>query len=294
MVRPASPDHRTVKQKHPFAIKSWRSALILFSSYLGVLLIGYFDFKTGPEFAFSLFYLIPIMIVVWRGKGRAAMVLAFFSALVMAFSGLLSGEIYSSPLVPAWNMIVSLGFFVIVVILGTGYKKDLELQRSLARTDPLTGVANTRYFFERGAVEIERSLRFKRPLSLAYVDVDDFKKVNDTFGHERGDALLSCLANIVRKRVRAYDVVARIGGDEFVVLLPETPAAHARAIGGKIRSAMSECGPRCGIAVTFSIGIATFTTPPPSIHEVIKAADDLMYVAKSKGKNSLECRVFGA
>jgi diguanylate cyclase (GGDEF)-like protein len=124
--------------------------------------------------------------------------------------------------------------------------------------------------------------------------VDDFKKVNDTFGHERGDALLRCLAGIVRKRVRAYDLVARLGGDEFVVLLPETPATHARTIAGKIREAMSECGPRCGIAVTFSIGIATFTTPPPSIHDVIKAADDLMYIAKTKGKNAVECRVFGA
>jgi diguanylate cyclase (GGDEF)-like protein len=278
----------------PFSIKFWRSAFILFSCYLGVLLIGYIDLKTGFEFSFSIFYLIPIMIVLWQGQSRAALVLAFFSAMVMAFSGLLSGEIYSHPLVPAWNMVMYLGFFVIVVIFGTSYKKDLELQRSLARTDPLTGVANTRYFFERGAVEIERSLRFKRPLSLAYVDVDFFKKVNDTFGHQRGDVLLKCLATIVRKRVRAYDLVARLGGDEFAVLLPETPATHARVIAEKIRTAMSECGPRCGIAVTFSIGIATFTTPPPSIHDVIKAADDLMYVAKKKGKNAVECRVFGA
>jgi diguanylate cyclase (GGDEF)-like protein len=273
--------------------KRWRSALILLGCYLGVLLIGYVDLKTGFEFSFSIFYLIPIMVAVWRGKKWAALVLSIFSAMVIAFVDLSSGQSYLNAFASSWNMLIHLGFFVLVVVLGSGYKKELEKQRNLARTDPLTGVANTRYFNERGTVEIERAGRFKRPISLAYVDVDDFKKVNDTFGHERGDVLLTCLAGIVRKRVRAYDLVARIGGDEFVVLLPETPANHARVIGNKIRDSMSECGPRCGISVTFSIGVATYMTPPPSIHDLIKAADDLMYKAKASGKNAVECRVFG-
>jgi diguanylate cyclase (GGDEF)-like protein len=274
--------------------KRWRSALILLGCYLGVLLLGYVDLKTGVEFSFSIFYLIPIMVAVWNGKKWAALVLSIFSAIILTAVDLLSGQVYFNTLIPVWNMLMHLGFFILVVVLGTGYKKELEEQRNLARTDPLTGVANTRYFNERGTVEIERAGRFKRPISLAYVDVDDFKKVNDTFGHERGDVLLTCLAGIVRKRVRVYDLVARIGGDEFVVLLPETPANHARAIGNKIRDSMTECGPRCGISVTFSIGIATYTTPPPSIHELIKAADNLMFIAKKGGKNRVECRVFGA
>lgn len=166
-----------------------------------------------------------------------------------------------------------------------------EAQR-LSITDGMTGVWNRRYLNMRLAQEVERSIRFRRPLSLLLLDVDKFKAINDRYGHQRGDAVLIELAHRVVRAVRGQvDTVARLGGEEFVLILPETPSEGASIVGRKILDAVSSepfgVEGEDPIWVTVSIGCATFpqhgTTPQP----LLRAADFAMYEAKNRGRNRL-------
>ncbi len=169
---------------------------------------------------------------------------------------------------------------------------DLAEQARLALTDHLTGAANSRSFHEIAGREIERQKRFGRPLSIAYLDLDNFKAVNDTHGHETGGALLRGVAAVLKANTRATDVVARLGGDEFAVLFPETDEAAARAAAEKLRAALQEWMRGGGHLVTVSIGVATFAAPPAGVKEMVTLADELMYNAKRGGKNRVAGRQY--
>lgn len=164
-------------------------------------------------------------------------------------------------------------------------------QQILAITDSLTGLYNRRKFLETVANEIKRSQRFNRPLSILMIDLDHFKKYNDTYGHQKGDELLSGLALRLRKSLREYDTLARYGGDEFVLLLPETDVQVAREIAERLVSAVREMKVSVtetdGIPIylTISIGVASFPTHAGELQALIKAADQALYQAKEAGRN---------
>src|SRR5439155_410830 len=129
--------------------------------------------------------------------------------------------------------------------------------------------------------------RYRHAFSVVYIDLDEFKLVNFRLGHEAGDAVLRSVARGLTGVVRASDVVARIGGDQFVVLLPEAGAAAARLTAEKLRQALSAVVPAHGWRITASIGVATFLVPPESVDALLAAADRLMYQAKQTGKNTV-------
>jgi len=161
--------------------------------------------------------------------------------------------------------------------------------RLLSVTDALTGLANYRAFRERLATEFERSIRFGRPLSLAIVDIDWFKQINDRFGHQRGDAVLAELGARMSASTRAaIDLVARYGGEEFAVLLPETGSAGARAVAEKIRLSVAQT-PFAGrdehLHATVSVGFATFPEHAGDPDALIQSADLALYEAKRDGRN---------
>ena len=160
-------------------------------------------------------------------------------------------------------------------------------RRAAARRDGLTGARNARAFYEVAEAEIARARRYTHPFSVAYLDLDDFKLVNDRLGHLAGDAVLRSVARALSGVVRSSDVVARLGGDEFVVLLPEASAAPARLATEKLRGALAEVVPAHGWRMTASIGVATFLVPPESVDELLAAVDRLMYRAKQAGKNGV-------
>src|SRR5205085_1549573 len=160
-------------------------------------------------------------------------------------------------------------------------------ERQLARSDALTGAPNARAFYEVAEAEITRARRYAHPFSVAYLDLDDFKLVNDRLGHLAGDAVLRSVARALSGVMRASDVVARLGGDEFVVLLPEASAAPARLATEKLRGALADVVPAHGWRMTASIGVATFLVPPESVDELLGAVDGLMYRAKQGGKNGV-------
>jgi len=156
-----------------------------------------------------------------------------------------------------------------------------------AVTDELTGLANRRSFRETLELELLRAERFQNPLSLVFADLDDFKRVNDQFGHQAGDDVLCAFAEVLRGRIRGVDLAARLGGEEFAVLLPETDAAGAEALAESLRSAVAGLALRLGssdVRVTASFGVAAF----PQTHtadELMTSADLALYAAKRQGKN---------
>jgi diguanylate cyclase (GGDEF)-like protein len=162
-----------------------------------------------------------------------------------------------------------------------------QLER-LAMTDELTGLANRRSFFIQGNEEIKRARRYKTPLTLLMLDIDGFKNVNDTYGHETGDAVLQCIANTLQENCREVDVAGRLGGEEFGILLPNTKAADAATLAERLRQAIeSQACSAQGIqmSVTASIGVAAYSEEALNLDALLRRADTAMYQAKRLGRN---------
>jgi diguanylate cyclase (GGDEF)-like protein/PAS domain S-box-containing protein len=158
----------------------------------------------------------------------------------------------------------------------------------LAMTDELTRVANRRAFFMRGSEEIKRAQRYQTPLSLLMLDIDEFKLVNDTYGHDAGDVALKCVAKALQDNIRQIDLLARLGGEEFGILLPNTKATEAYRLAERLRAAIEKetCSSQnCIIRVTVSIGVAKLDEEMMNTDHLLKNADIAMYQAKNQGRN---------
>lgn len=256
-----------------------------------VLSLGIVDYLTGYELSFSIFYLVPIALVSWFGNRRLGLAISGASALTWFMADLLSGNFHSSSVLYLWNALMRLGFFMIVTGLLSALKDTLRTNEELAHSDYVTGAVNARYFSDLAQLEIGRSARSRKPFSLAYLDLDNFKKVNDRLGHAAGDRILQGLASSVKQAIRSVDAFARLGGDEFALLLTETGAVGARAAVTRIREILSRKAQEDDWQVTFSIGVVTYNQPPQSVEEMIKLADDAMYAVKAKSKNGILYRV---
>jgi diguanylate cyclase (GGDEF)-like protein len=158
----------------------------------------------------------------------------------------------------------------------------------MAHTEFLTGAVNTRFFFELLQMEIDRSQRYSHPFTIAYIDIDNFKEVNDRFGHVTGDRVLSLVVEWASRHIRKTDLVARLGGDEFALLMPETSQESAQIILSKIQSEILTGMHSANWPVTISIGVLTCISAPPGTQEVIGMVDDLMYSVKHTGKNAIK------
>jgi len=251
---------------------------------MGLLItIAVGDYITGSEISFSLFYLLPIAIFSMALSGMAGVMVAFISAAIWLFIEVLTTEDASS-FVHLWNTIIRLGFFLLPAIL----LRAIEQERRLARTDPLTGAINNRYFTELLQHEIDRSNRYSRPFTLAFIDFDNFKAINDTFGHTFGNTLLHSFAEYVRSNLRRTDYIARVGGDEFVILLPEADEKAARiAVTNLFRKISHEMNGRKW-PITFSVGVLTMNAPKISVDKILSTADKMMYSVKNNGKNDIK------
>lgn len=166
-------------------------------------------------------------------------------------------------------------------------KKLVEEHKQAARIDVLTGIPNRRAFYEAAQLEIARANRHPRPFTVVFTDIDNFKNVNDRYGHLIGDRLLTLTADILRQNVREIDQVARLGGDEFVLLLSGTDANGAATVMERLRSDLTAMAQMYHWPVTYSAGAVTFTRPPESVDEMITKADTLMYSVKQSGKDHI-------
>ncbi len=168
-------------------------------------------------------------------------------------------------------------------------QKMFEYEQTLARTDALTGLFNRRHFFDIAIREFNAALRYRRQMTIIMFDVDGFKKANDTFGHSLGDDILTRISQVTKSQVREVDILARYGGDEFTVLLPETNADQAYITAERIRQSAEFTGIEAGssfLSVTLSIGIAEIDLASDrSVEDIIRRADQALYTAKQAGRN---------
>lgn len=186
--------------------------------------------------------------------------------------------------------------FLVFVSLVNRYKSALDNEKMKARIDFKTGIYNSQYFYElaavEAAVEIERSRRYKHTFAVAFIDCDNFKTVNDTFGHQLGDKLLFLIADTIKNNIRMSDICARLGGDEFIILFPETDQELSLRKIKELQNVLLETIRNKKYLVTFSIGIVTFVEIPQNVDEMIKQADEMMYAAKKSGKDMIKCEVY--
>lgn len=166
--------------------------------------------------------------------------------------------------------------------------KSQKKLKQLANQDRLTGLYNRRYFDKTIAERLNAAKAIGSPLSLIFIDLDHFKKINDTFGHDKGDEVLKRIAYLIRSSCRQDDVVARYGGEEFVVIFSKMTSANASAVAESIRRIIEEKSPSLlGLEVTVSIGVATYPDHAKNSTELICKADQALYRAKSLGRNRI-------
>ncbi len=267
--------------------KRSKAFLITFGLLL-VVLQSLLNYLAGPEFSVFLFYLLPISLAAWLIGRNIAALLSLASTLGYFLVEYFSQHYYDQlPTLFYFNVAVKFGIFLFVAYFVSELRRSLYHERELARTDDLTGALNRRSFMEAATQEINRARRHRHPFTVAYMDIDDFKEINDRFGHTTGDQLLRTVAETIRTTIREIDIIARLGGDEFVILLPETDQAAARAVVHRVHQNILEATRQRQWPVGYSIGVVTWTTPPRTVDYMIKQADDTMYSVKNGGKNRI-------
>jgi diguanylate cyclase (GGDEF)-like protein len=249
-------------------------------------LVGLADWATTYELSLNPFYLLVTIFVTWQAGWRWGLLFALLSVTNQVTLGLVQGYPHSKPhyfFISNFNKLFSA---LVIVALVARIKLLHERERQHSRIDFLTGALNYRGFCEALSEEIARHRRARTSFSVAYLDVDNFKAVNDSRGHKIGDDLLKAVVDVLKPQMRSTDALARLGGDEFAILLAGTDEQSVRAIVERLHRSLAEAVER-GFAVTFSIGVAIFATAPATEDEVIAFADHLMYRAKATGKNNV-------
>ncbi|HEV7824827.1 MAG TPA: diguanylate cyclase [Mycobacteriales bacterium] len=241
--------------------------------------VGVIDTAFDVSVRLTMLYLLPVAIASWVG-GRGIGIAVALAAATTQF--VVDLTIASDRWVLAlWNFGADLVVYLGAAALLLTMRKGLAEAHSDARTDPLTGLRNVRAFRDAAEAEAARARRYGHPLSLALLDLDRFKLINDTQGHRVGDDVLRGVARHLEQSVRTSDVVARVGGDEFAVLMPETGKDAATA-------ALRHLGTRAGKgnrAVDFSVGVVSYDDGPPDVDQMLGDADRAMYEQKHRRRH---------
>jgi len=258
-----------------------------------VVVSGYLDYLGGMALSLPLIHLVPLTLSSWFGGRRVGYMFAFLSAAVLAWTTFASLPQASSRLIALLNVLIELFVFLFIAYLVSAFGEVRDRLEDQARTDPLTGITNSRAFRELAELELERSRRYGHHCTLAFMDLDNFKLVNDTFGHQAGDQLLRYVAQALRKDCRQVDLVARMGGDEFAVLLPETDCQGSEAFVEKMQKSIRKVLQKSHPSITLSAGIVTCMTMPENVDALIRLADSAMYQAKANQKDRIVHARFG-
>jgi diguanylate cyclase (GGDEF)-like protein len=254
---------------------------------LSLIVLGWIDYLSGYEITLSVFYTIPVALAAWTLGKSPGYFFAILGGLVWLFADQMAGQLYTHPLVIVWNTLARIFFFILSTLLLTELRRALEKQRKLACTDDLTDLLNRRAFYDLVTRELARARRRARPTTLVYLDLDNFKTVNDLHGHHAGDHLLQRVAQSLARSVRTTDAVARLGGDEFAILFPETDSEAAQHLAPRLLRNLRADQEQELLPITFSLGVATYPLPPESVDQLLKPADDLMYEVKRYGKDGI-------
>lgn len=246
---------------------------------------GVIDLATGYEYSFAVFYLIPVSIAAWYDNKYMTTVTIVLSALTWLYADYGAGHHYSSSIIPFWNTCARLGFFSVFAFLLFKIKRNLAEMTLMAMRDSLTSLNNTRAFNVEYQTLKKRQPKKDQTLAIGIIDLDGFKSVNDTYGHSKGDDVLVEFAQVLKESVRMNDVVARMGGDEFVVILQDTNSQGIEEYAKRLRNQFLLSGLKQRYGVDFSMGIRIYTELPENLDEATRQADQLMYQSKARGKS---------
>lgn len=258
-----------------------------------IVLIGGVDYFTGVEIRVFPLYYAPVSFVAWHSGRSGALLVATLCALAWLGSNLLAGLRFSNLDIWIVNTLVQGSSFTIVGLLIATLRAAALRERALSRTDPLTSLHNVRAFYDDANRVLALCRRKGRPATMAYIDLDNFKSVNDRLGHRAGDDLLRTVAQKLRAAIRPSDLSARLGGDEFAILLPEVGSDEAAATLERLRSLLADTVTPTAGPVSASIGGVTFITVPEDAEAMVQQADSRMYVAKAMGRNRVRLEVTG-
>lgn len=251
------------------------------------VLVAFCDHRTGTELRFAPFYFVPISLAAhWFGQ-RSALLVSALCTVLWFISNLLSGVRYSSDWIWVWNTAAEASAFFFVAALVARLGEALMQEHASARKDVLTGLPNARAFHEQAPPLVALCRRDAYPVAFAFIDLDNFKEVNDTHGHARGDTILRIAAKTMLSTLRESDLVARFGGDESVALLPNSTPETTSEVLERLRQTIETRMKAEGCRVTASIGAVVCPHAPDNMKVLLHAADNLMYDVKNAGKNRI-------
>lgn len=259
----------------------------------GILLITAVDFFSGSELRVFPLYYLPISLAAWSFGRTGAVAAAVLSAIGWRWSKQLAGLEFSLPVIWVANTLVQGTSFTFVGLLMASLRRSLSHERALSRMDALCPLLNSRSFYKEGDRLLALCRRNKRPITLASIDLDNFKAVNDTLGHKAGDEFLLTVAQVLLSSIRASDLAARLGGDEFAIMLPEAGPDQSRWVLERIRGAICQAASDLPSAVSVSVGAVTDMTSRHDLGTMIQMADTIMYSVKTDGKNRVHLEVIG-
>jgi len=260
-----------------------RRVLRLTAYLLLTLTVYWLNVSTPPMARLGVLYIIPVLLATWTEGWLWGIV--FGIASIALREAVAWGQMPNETMV--WRLVNGLAYVAVVGVAMAGLQRLRRSQAQLAQLvtqDVLTNVLNARAFADRLGQELERNRRYPRPLTLIYLDLDNFKVINDTHGHQTGDAVLRLVADAMRTSVRTADVVGRLGGDEFAVLMPETDAQLADGAAKRLAASLRTVF-KGTPSVTASIGVVSCTATDASTDDLLRRADQAMYDAKKSGKD---------
>lgn len=249
-----------------------------------LILVSSIDYAIGFELSFSFFYIAPVALCTWLYGRRAGVIFAVVAAVVWSAVDILGQHYYSKDIYYLWNSVMRLCVFFTIAMLVSALKNHAD-------KDYLTGLMNLRSILSVLHVEINRFKRYQTPFVIGLLDIDNFKKLNDSYGHLCGDHLLQVIATIMKTRLRSTDSIARIGGDEFVFILPQTRAVAVDALITEILCTIDREAEQWQNLISASIGVVCCETSIKSSAELIQLSDELMYSVKNAEKNGYKMRV---
>ena len=276
-------------------IGSREQLVVLLSLVLGIA-VFLFDIFSPLGIAAGVPYISLILVGLITQKPRFILILAALASLLTVVGYYLSPTSLTDNNIVLFNRGLALFAIWATTIVTYFHLRMLARLEPLATTDQLTGLCNRHYFSSELVKQINIWRRYQRPLSILILDIDFFKKVNDTYGHMAGDYVLQMIAGICQNAVRDIDTVARIGGEEYAILLPSTAVNGAMRTAQRIRKeteAFSFKYDEARFRVTVSLGVAELTDESWSITEFMKAADEMLYKAKNSGRNRCVARNIG-
>lgn len=237
--------------------------------------------------------LLPVVIASWYGNLITGLSVSFITAFTVLVS--YDHVLLSVPNTDAlYTALVYFSALCILSILIDNFSTAFKVEEAAAEHDHLTGLLNIRGLTLLLEEEIARTKRYRHPFTVAYIDIDNFKAINDSKGHREGDVILCKLSKIITTSFRESDYIGRIGGDEFVCLLPETKQPDAKVVFDKLQKNLDSAFCSSDIVVTFSIGVVTFEAAPPNSQAALALVDKVMYRVKKLNKNDAAFQVYSS